>query len=80
MRILFDVVFPIEPFNSLVRKGVVGELMHKILGATKPEAVYFTDHNGQRSALLVVDLADASAIPALHYEVSGAICSGPFQW
>ena len=36
-----------------------------ILEATKPEAAYFTEHNGHRGAVLVVDMPDASKIPAL---------------
>jgi hypothetical protein len=31
----------------------------------KPEAAYFTDNNGQRSALLFLDMKDASQIPAI---------------
>jgi hypothetical protein len=35
------------------------------LEAIKPEAVYFTEQNGQRGAMLIVDLPDPSKIPAL---------------
>ena len=31
----------------------------------KPEAVYFTDDNGQRTAFLFLEMADASQIPAI---------------
>jgi hypothetical protein len=31
--------------------------------ATKPEAACFTEHNGQRGAVLIVDLPDPSKIP-----------------
>ena len=37
----------------------------KILNAIKPEAVYFTEQNGQRGAILIVDVADASKVPVL---------------
>ncbi len=37
--------------------------MRKILDELKPEAVYFTDNNGRRSAIMIVDLADASRLP-----------------
>jgi tRNA G18 (ribose-2'-O)-methylase SpoU len=60
---LLEVVVPEEPFNNLVRKGTAGETIKKILDATKPEAAYFTDHHGHRSALLVVDVPEASSIP-----------------
>jgi len=39
--------------------------MNAILEQIKPEAVYFTDLNGQRGGVLVVDVKDASDIPAL---------------
>ncbi|HEY5725022.1 MAG TPA: hypothetical protein VIX40_03620 [Methylomirabilota bacterium] len=34
-----------------------------VLEATKPEAVYFTERDGQRGAIMIVDLDDPSKIP-----------------
>ena len=65
MRMLLDVTIPHEPFNSLVRKGVAGKKLSDILDALKPEAAYFSEHEGKRGATLVVDMADPSKIPAL---------------
>jgi hypothetical protein len=65
MRMLMDVTIPHEPFNSLVRQGVAGKKIGEVLDAIKPEAVYFTSHDGKRGAIVVVDVADASKIPAL---------------
>ena len=65
MRMLLDITIPHEPFNSLVRKGETGEKLAKILEALKPEAIYFTEQDGKRGAIAVVDLADPSKIPAL---------------
>ena len=31
----------------------------------KPEAVYFTEQHGQRGAVMIVEMSDASKIPAL---------------
>jgi hypothetical protein len=64
MRVLMDVRCPIEPFNSLVRNGKAGEIIGKILADSKPEAAYFTEHDGRRGAVLVVNLDSASQIPA----------------
>jgi hypothetical protein len=58
-------MFPTEPFNALVRSGKAGEILQKIIEDIKPEAVYFTEEDGMRSALLVVDLATASAVPKI---------------
>lgn len=65
MRMLMHVHFPLEPFNSAVRDGSIGEKMQRILAANKPEAAYFTEHSGQRGATLVVNLDHASDIPRL---------------
>ncbi len=65
MRTLMHVKFPHEPFNSAVRKGTVGDTIKRILEETKPEAVYFTEYDGRRGAILIVDLAESSNAPAL---------------
>ncbi len=65
MRMLLDISIPHEPFNSLVRKGVVGKKLADILEALKPEAVYFSEYDGKRGAIIVVDVADPSKIPAV---------------
>ncbi|MCL4504345.1 MAG: panthothenate synthetase [Deltaproteobacteria bacterium] len=65
MRMLLKVKFPHEKFNEAVRDGTVGPKMSRILESVKPEAVYFTEHNGQRGAILIVDLSDPSKVPAL---------------
>ncbi len=65
MRMLLDVTLPPEPFNTLVRQGAAGKTLQKCLEATKPQAVYFTDHDGHRGAILVVEVKDSSAIPGL---------------
>ncbi|MBB5497762.1 panthothenate synthetase [Paraburkholderia sp. MM5384-R2] len=65
MRMLLNIQIPNEPFSTLVREGRIGDLMRKILEDTKPEAIYFTEQQGKRGAVAVVEVADASAIPAL---------------
>jgi hypothetical protein len=57
--------FPNEPFNTAVRNGSAGKLIEKILGEIKPEAVYFTEYDGHRGAMLIVDVADPSKVPAI---------------
>jgi len=65
MRILLNIKLPPREFNAAVKDGSVGSKLNRILEHTKPEAVYFTEQHGQRGAVLVVDLADPSKIPAL---------------
>ena len=64
MRMLLKVKIPHEEFNQAVRDGTVGLKVRRILEDIKPEAVYFTEHNGQRGAILIVDLPDPSMVPA----------------
>ena len=65
MRMLVNLIFPIEPFNSLVRNGTAGDHLQRILEDLKPESIYFTEQDGHRGAVMVVDIPNASAIPAI---------------
>jgi len=65
MRVLLHVKLPHEPFNTAVRKGTAGERIQQILAEIKPEAVYFTEYDGRRGAILIVDVADPSKVPSL---------------
>jgi hypothetical protein len=65
MRILLQATFPHEPFNTLVRKGEAGKLLQKIIEDLRPEAVYFTEQDGKRSGLFVIDLGSPSDIPKI---------------
>lgn len=57
--------FPHENFNAAIRKGTIGKTIQRILDEIKPEAVYFTEYKGQRSVIMIVDLADPSKVPAI---------------
>ena len=65
MKILLNVVFPTEKFNESVRDGSAGQKINRILAELKPEAAYFAGQESQRSVILIVDLPDPSAVPAL---------------
>ncbi len=65
MRMLLNVRIPNGPFNKAVRDGSAGQKLRRILEDIKPEAVYFTELNGQRGAILIVDMADPSRVPSL---------------
>ena len=65
MRVLLDFELPLEPFSSMVKDGTAGQKLEQVLGDIKPESVYFSARNGKRGGIMVVDLADASKVPAL---------------
>jgi hypothetical protein len=54
---------PHDTFNAAVRDGSAGDKLKRILEATRPEAVYFTEIDGWRTAVMIVDVADPSKIP-----------------
>ena len=65
MRMILDVTFPLEPFNTLVRNGTLGDIMGRIMDEIKPEAVYFSELDGHRGAIIIIDVPNASAIPRI---------------
>lgn len=65
MRVLLKVNIPVETGNAAAKAGKLGSIIQTILADAKPEAVYFTDDQGQRTAMLFLNLEDASQIPAV---------------
>ena len=65
MRFLVKVNIPVEAGNGAAKAGKLGTTIQSILADLKPEAVYFTDDNGQRTAFLFLEMQDASLIPAI---------------
>jgi hypothetical protein len=63
MRMLMNVRFPHEPFNTLVIEGKVGEIMRRILDDLKPESIFFTEQGGTRGAVAIIDVENSSRIP-----------------
>jgi hypothetical protein len=65
MRMMLLISVPHESFNAAVKDGTAGQKLARILDDAKPEAIYFTEQHGARGAIMIVDLADPSKIPAL---------------
>jgi hypothetical protein len=63
MRILLHVRIPHEEFNATVRDGSAEKKMKQILEQTKPEAVYFTEYDGRRGAIMIININDPSEVP-----------------
>lgn len=63
MKFIVEADFPLEPFSTYIRQGTADEKIAAVLGAIKPEAVYFTDGGVGRGALMIVDLDSASQVP-----------------
>ena len=65
MRFLLKAEWPVEAGNASIKDGSLSKTIESILDDLKPEAAYFLASNGKRTALLIVDMKDASQIPAL---------------
>jgi hypothetical protein len=65
MRMMMLVQCPVEPFNTLVKNGKAGAKMKKILDATKPEHVWFSEREGKRGGILIVDVDSPADVPRL---------------
>jgi hypothetical protein len=62
---ILTVEFPNEPFSTLVREKKVGALIGRIMAEIKPEAAYFSEYEGKRGGIFVIEVSSSSQIPAL---------------
>lgn len=65
MRYIMKVRIAQERGNEVLRDPQFGHKMNDLLSEIKAEAAYFTTIDGQRGAYIVVNMSDASEIPAL---------------
>ena len=65
MRILLKVSIPGEVGNAMAKSGSLSKTFQSIIEEQKPEAVYFTEEKGRRTAFIFVDIQDPSQIPAV---------------
>lgn len=64
MRMLLKASVPMDQGNEAIRNGSLPTKIEAILRDLQPEAAYFGEMDGLRTAFIVVDIADASQIPA----------------
>src|SRR3981081_443252 len=64
MRFLFKISFPVEAGNAAAKKDGF-KAIQTILEQQKPEAAYFAAENGKRTGFLIMNMQDASELPAL---------------
>ncbi len=65
MRFMVKVAWEVEAGNALAKAGTLGSVVESILAELKPEAAYFTAEGGKRGGILIVNIDDASQIPAI---------------
>jgi hypothetical protein len=65
MRCLMKVSLPVLEGNAAVADGSLSSTIGSILADLKPEAVYFAEENGARTAFLFVNMENSSQIPVM---------------
>jgi hypothetical protein len=63
MKMLLLATMANDSFNAATRDGTIGQKISRILEETKPEAAYFTENKGKRTALMIVNVDDPSKVP-----------------
>jgi len=65
MRFLCTARMDTERANDLTIEGTLGQTIQSIMEDIKPEVAYFIADEGLRTAVFVVDMQDASQLPAI---------------
>jgi hypothetical protein len=65
MRVMLKASMSVEVGNNAIRTGKLPESIQSILEEQKPEAAYFIAEGGKRTAVLFLDIQDASHLPGL---------------
>jgi hypothetical protein len=65
MRFMLTFRIPPERGDALIKDGSIGQVLQSIMADLKPEAAYFGDIEGARGGYLVINMDDASQIPAI---------------
>ena len=65
MRLLMKISLANGAYSAAVQDGSAGRKTAAILEETQPEAVYFTELDGLRTVVMIVELGDAAEIPRL---------------
>jgi len=66
MRFILEVTIPTENGNATIRDGSLPTTIQAIMEELKPEAAYFASvGDGFRGGFVVVNIDDASQIPAI---------------
>ena len=65
MRFMLKAILDTEKANAAAKAGKLGKTIQAIVGDLKPEAAYFTDDHGKRTAYIFFEMRDASQIPVV---------------
>lgn len=63
MRVMARVSIPVAAGNKAIQDGSLPKLLQQVAERWTPEAMYFTTFDGKRTAYVVFDMPDSSAVP-----------------
>ncbi len=62
---ILKVSIPVETGNAAAVKGTLGSTIQAILADLRPEAAYFSEDNGERTAYVFFEMKDSSQLPSI---------------
>jgi len=65
MRCLMKVTIPVAEGNAAIADGSLGSTIGSILADLKPDAAYFSEENGARTAFFFINMENSSQLPAM---------------
>ena len=65
MRMLLKATIPVDAGNAAAINGTLGSTIQKILADLKPEAAYFTEDAGERTAWVFFDMKNSSELTSV---------------
>ena len=65
MRMMMSVQIPVETGNAAAVRGTLVSTIQQILADIRPEAAYFSEHDGERYVLVIFDMRDSSQLPGI---------------
>ncbi len=65
MRMLMTVEMDTEASSRAIKDGTLPQVMESTISKLKPEAAYFTTHDGNRTAYIFFDLQEPAQMPQI---------------
>jgi hypothetical protein len=62
---MLKAIMDTEKANTAAKAGTLSKTIQAIVDELKPEAAYFTDDHGKRTAYVFFEMRDASQIPSI---------------